>query len=297
MHFPTFGTLLGLAILSAICTILRLGRREGLDSGQLLDFSTWLLLVALVGSKVLMVISDWDYYRQYPGEIFSWSTFLSAGVFYGGFIAALLFAVWYIRLHHLPFWKVVDVYAPAISLGLGIGRIGCFAAGCDYGKPTSSAWGVVFTNPISHEISGVPLGIPLYPTQPIMSLTSLSIFAILMWRYSRKSRDGEIFVLYLALYAVARFFIEFLRGDEDRGFVFHHLLSTSQFIAILAFATAVWMALSLRHNPAIRGARGVGTTEGEGRGNRGDKKVRGEVVPSAGVKAAPMPRAPKRGRD
>jgi phosphatidylglycerol:prolipoprotein diacylglycerol transferase len=297
LHFPTYGALVVLAILAAICTILRLGRREGLDSGQLLDFSTWLLLVGLLGAKVLMVLSNWDYYRQHPGEIFSRSTLLAGGVFYGGFIAALLFAVWYIRLHHLPFWKVVDVYAPAISLGLGVGRIGCFAAGCDYGKPTTSAWGVVFTSPIAHEVTGVPLGIPLYPTQPIMMLASLSIFAFLIWRYPRKSRDGEIFVLYLALYAVARFFIEFLRGDEDRGFVFHHLLSTSQFIAILAFATAVWMALILRHKPARQRAGTAGTSESREHVNRGDKKVRQEVAPSARVKAAPMPHAPKRGRN
>jgi phosphatidylglycerol:prolipoprotein diacylglycerol transferase len=296
-HFATYGTLMVLAVLAAICTILRLGRREGLDSGQLLDFSTWLLLVGLVGAKVLMVLSDWDYYRQNPGEIFSRSTFLAGGVWYGGFIAAVLFAAWYVRLHHLPFWKVVDVYAPAVSLGLGVGRIGCFAAGCDYGKPTTSAWGVVFTSPIAHEVSGVPLGIPLYPTQPIMMLASLSIFGILLWRYSKKSRDGEIFVLYLALYAVARFFIEFLRGDEDRGFVFHHLLSTSQFIAILAFATAVWMALILRHKPARQRARGVEKTEGEGRGSPGDKQVRDEVALSARAKAAPMPHAPDRARD
>ena len=175
LRFPTYGALMVLAILAAICVVLRLGRREGLDSGQLLDFSTWLLLVSLLGAKVLMVLSDWDYYRRYPGEIFSRSTFLAGGVFYGGFIAALLFAVWYIRLHHLPFWKVVDVYAPAISLGLGVGRIGCFAAGCDYGKPTTSAWSVVFRDPFSHEVSGVPLGIPLYPTQLYLSLASLSI--------------------------------------------------------------------------------------------------------------------------
>ena len=296
LRFPTYGALMVLAILAAICVILRLGRREGLDSGQLLDFSTWLLLVALLGAKVLMVLSDWHFYRQNPGEIFSRGTFLSGGVFYGGFIAALLFAVWYIRLHRLPFWKVVDVYAPAISLGLGVGRIGCFAAGCDYGKPTTSAWSVVFRDPFSHEVSGVPLGIPLYPTQIYLSLASLSIFAFLWWRYSRKSRDGEIFVLYLALYAVARFFLEFLRGDEDRGFVFHHLLSTSQFIAILAFATAVWMALILRRKPARQQAWGVETTEGGGRGNLGDKKVRDEVAPSARVKAAPMPHPPKGAR-
>jgi phosphatidylglycerol:prolipoprotein diacylglycerol transferase len=286
-----------LAVLAAMWTILRLGRREGLDSGLLLDFSTWLLLVGLLGAKVLMVISDWGYYRQYPGEIFSRDTFLAGGVWYGGLIAAFFFAAWYIRLHRLPFWKVLDVYAPALSLGLGLGRIGCFAAGCDYGKPTTSAWGVVFTNPIAHEISGVPLGIPLYPTQPIMMAASLSIFAILMWRYRRKSRDGEIFVQYLVLYAVARYFIEFLRGDEDRGFVFHHLLSTSQFIAILALAAAVWMALILRRAPARRQAVGAVTGGGAVGGESRKKQAREVVAPSPTIKAAALPRTPKGARD
>jgi prolipoprotein diacylglyceryltransferase len=130
-----------------------------------------------------------------------------------------------------------------------------------------------------------------------MSLTSLAIFAILMWRYPRKSRDGEIFVLYLALYAAARFFIEFLRGDEDRGFVFHHLLSTSQFIAILALATAVWMAVILRHKPARQRAGSAEGSESRGRGNLGEKRVHDEAAPSARVKVAPMAHAPKRARD
>jgi len=96
---------------------------------------------------------------------------------------------------------------------------------------------------------------------------------------------------------VARFFLEFLRGDEDRGFVFHHLLSTSQFIAILAFATAMWMALTLRRKPARQQAWGVATTEGGARGNPRDKKVDEDVAPSARVKAATMPHVPKRARE
>jgi len=297
IHFPTYGAVMVLAILAALCVIVRLGRREGLETGLLLDFSTWLLLVGLVGAKVLMVISDWGYYRKYPGEILSWPTFLAGGVFYGGFIAAFFFAAWYIRFHHLAFWKVVDVLAPAVSLGLGIGRIGCTAAGCDYGKPTTSAWGIVFTNPYAHEISGVPLGIPLYPTQPIMSLASLSIFAILIWRYSKKSRDGEIFLLYVVLYAMARYFIEFLRGDEDRGFVFHHLYSTSQFIAILALAAAVWMALILRRRPALQPGPAAEATKGKRRESLTTKKVRDAVAPTVKAKAAPMPHAARRGRN
>jgi len=294
LHFPTYGAMLVLAILAAIWTILRLGKREGLDTGQLLDFSTWLLLVALLGAKVLMVVADWDYYRQYPGEIFSRSTFLAGGAFYGGFIAAFLFAVWYILHHRLPFWKVVDVYAPAIALAHSVGRIGCFAAGCDYGRPTASAWGVVFTDPYSHEVSGVPLGVPLYPTQPIMSLTSLAIFAVLMWRYSKKTRDGEIFVLYLGLYAVTRFFTEFLRGDEDRGYVLHHLLSTSQFISILVLAAAVVMACMLRRHPARPAAAGASNPQSAGSPNSKGKKMGAGSAASAAVKSAMMPPAPKR---
>jgi phosphatidylglycerol:prolipoprotein diacylglycerol transferase len=268
-----------------------------LDTSQLLDFSTWILLVALLGAKVLMVLSDWDYYRQFPGEIFSRNTLLAGGVFYGGFIAAVFFSAWYIRVHHLPFWKVFDVYAPAIALGQSVGRLGCFAAGCDYGKPARSALGVIFRDPFSHEVSGVPLGIPLYPTQLYESLAALAIFAFLLWRYSRKSRDGEIFVTYLALYAVARFFLEFLRGDEDRGFVFNDLLSTSQFVAILAFVAAVWMALMLSRKPATSGALGFQASEGKGRGTSGEKKMVDAAEPSPKFKAATVARAPKGTRD
>ena len=251
-QLPTYGVLLVTALLTAIYTIVRQGKREGLDSGRLLDFSTWLIVVALVGAKVLMIVTDWGFYWAHPSEIVSRSTLLAGGVFYGGFIAAVLFAVWYTRLYRLPMWKVFDVYAPSIALGLGIGRIGCFSAGCDYGKPTTSALGVVFTNPLAHEVAGTPLGIPLYPTQLLESLACFLIFAILIWKYRTKRYDGQIFILYITLYAVARFGIEFLRGDEDRGFVFNHLLSTSQFIALLALAAAAGLYWYL-HRPRAEG--------------------------------------------
>ena len=237
-HLPTYGFLLAWALLAAVYTVMRLGRREGLDEGRLLDFSVWLIIVGLLGAKALMIVSEWSYYRHNLGEILSWSTLQAGGVFYGGFVAATFFAWWYVKAHHLPLLKVFDVYAPAIALGQSVGRLGCFAAGCDYGKPTASFLHVVFTNPTAHEVTGVPLGVPIHPAQLYESLATLTIFGILLWQYRRKSRDGQIFLLYLALYAVARFFLEFLRGDEDRGFVFHHLFSTSQFIAFLALVAA-----------------------------------------------------------
>ncbi len=237
-HLPTYGFLLASALFAAVYTVIRLGRREGLDEGRLLDFSVWLIIVGLLGAKVLMIVSEWSYYRHNLGEILSWSTLQAGGVFYGGFLAATLFALWYVRAYHLPLLKVFDVYAPAIALGQSVGRLGCFAAGCDYGKPTKSFLHVVFTNPTAHDVTGVPLGVPLHPAQVYESLATLTIFGILLWQYRRKTSDGQVFLLYLALYAVARFFLEFLRGDEDRGFVFNHLFSTSQFIALLALVVA-----------------------------------------------------------
>ncbi len=257
-RLPTYGVLMVAALVAGIYAVLRLGRREGFDLNRLFDFSTWLIVVSLVGAKVLLILTGWRYYWKNPGEIVSWSTFQAGGVFYGGFIAAVLFALWYVRVHRLPMWKIFDVYVPAVALGLGVGRIGCFAAGCDYGKPTDSLLGVVFTNPWSHQITGVPLNVRIHPTQLYESVASLVIFGILLWWFRRKKHDGQVFVLYLALYAVARFFLEFLRGDEDRGFVFNHMFSTSQFIALLALATAAGLTAYFHRR---RGESGLAAQE------------------------------------
>ncbi len=255
-HLPTYGTLLVLAILAGIFTAIRLGRRVGLDSGLILDFCTWVMLVALVGAKVLMVLSEWSYYRDNPGEIFSLSTLMAGGVFYGGFLAALFFTLWYVQVQKLSFWKMADVLVPGVALGQSIGRLGCFSAGCDYGKPTQVWWGVVFTSPFAHDVAGVPLGIRLHPTQLYESFATFLIFGILLWQFPRRRREGGLFLIYVGLYAVARFFLEYLRGDADRGFVFHHLLSTSQFIALLVLAgvatAGIWRRAHPRGGPAPR---------------------------------------------
>ena len=157
---------------------MRLGRRVGMDSAQILDFCTWAILVALVGAKVLMVLTEWSYFRAHPGEIFSFSTLMAGGVFYGGFLAALFFTIWYVRVQKLSFWKLTDVLAPAVALGQSVGRLGCFSAGCDYGKPTTAPWGVVFTSNFAHEVAGVPLGVRLHPTQLYESFGNFGNFRL-----------------------------------------------------------------------------------------------------------------------
>ena len=241
--------MLALAFLLGIYTAIRLGRRGGVSSAQILDFSSWVIIVAVIGAKVLLVLTLWSYYGDHPGEIFSFATLKKGGVFYGGFLAALFFTIWYVRVRKLSFWKFADVLAPSVALGTSVTRLGCFSAGCDYGTPTTVPWGVVFTNALAHENTGVPLGVRLHPTQLYESLTTLVIFGLLLWWFPRKKQDGDIFLGYLGLYAVGRFSLEFLRGDEARGFVFHHVLSTSQFIALLVLAGIATVFIWRRVHP------------------------------------------------
>lgn len=247
LQLPTYGFLLALALVAGLYVAIRLGRREGLDTAQVVDFSTWLIITGLIGAKIYMILTGWRFYTAHPGEIFSLDTLEAGGGFYGGFIGAALFAVWYVRSHRWPLFKVFDAFAPAVAIGQCIGRIGCFAAGDDYGKVARhSSLAVVFTNPYSHQMTGVPLGVPLYPVQLFESALTLIIFLILIELYRHKKRDGEIFVAYMMLYAIARFFLEFYRGDPDRGFFFNGLLSTAQVVAIAAFILGIILIFLLR---------------------------------------------------
>ncbi len=247
-QLPTYGLILACALLAALYVALRLGRREGLDPAMLLDFSVWLIISGLIGAKIYMILTGWRFYAAHPGQILTLDTLEAGGGIYGGLIGGALFALWYVKSRRLPLAKVFDVFAPAIAVGQCIGRWGCFTAGDDYGKPAHhSFWGVVFTNPSAHAMTGVPLGIPLYPVQLFESAATFAIFLILLWLYSHKSRDGQIFVAYLMMYAVARFVLEYYRGDPDRGFFFHGLLSTPQVIGIVAVVIGFVLLYALHH--------------------------------------------------
>src|SRR5438128_8645082 len=178
------------------------------------------------------------------------SLLTSAGDFYGGFIGGLVAAAIFFGRHPpVPFWRAADVCAPAIALGQAIGRIGCFMAGDDYGRPAHVPWAVTFTDPRAAQIGGAPLGVPLHPVQLYEAAVCAALFVVLLQLTRRKQFDGEVILSYTLLYAVARFVLEFFRGDADRGFIFGGLLSTSQFIAVLLapVAIALWMARRRAH--------------------------------------------------
>src|ERR1051326_8765871 len=155
-YIPTYGVLVAAAFLAALAIASKLGRARGLNKDALMNLGIYCALAGIVGAKLLMLALD-PYYRKNPAEILTLSTLQSAGIWYGGFIAALVFAFFYMRSQHLPFLKTSDVFAPGLAIGHSIGRLGCFAAGCCYGKPTHLPWAVTFTNPDANQIVGTPL--------------------------------------------------------------------------------------------------------------------------------------------
>jgi phosphatidylglycerol:prolipoprotein diacylglycerol transferase len=238
--FHTFGLFLAAAYFAALWWLMRGVRRDGLDSNRAASLGLWLIIGAILGAKALMVIRTLPDYLAHPSELWSLSTIQSAGDFYGGFIGSLIGALIFFHRHpDIPRWHMADLSGPAIALGQAIGRIGCFMAGDDYGRPTDLPWAVVFTHPDASEIGGAPLGIPLHPVQLYESFTCFLIFLFLVWRTRRKRFHGEIILTYTLLYAFARFLIEWVRGDADRGFVFAGMMSTSQFIAVIAVVICI----------------------------------------------------------
>ena len=227
----TYGLLLAAAFISGIWVASHNARKSGISPDLIWNMGLVVIFSALVGAKLLLLISDFQYYSQNIREIFSLSTLRSMGVYYGGLLLALASAALFLAKKHLPFWTTADLAAPGIALGQAIGRIGCLSAGCCYGKPTHLPWGITFTDSYAYNNVGVTLNVPLHPTQIYESLGALSLFVFLMWRLPRKHTNGLILLEYLILYSILRFVIEFFRGDE-RGFVLYGLLSTSQFIAV-----------------------------------------------------------------
>lgn len=238
----TYGVLLAAGYLAGLQLALVRARRRGMDGSRVMDLGVYLIISALVGAKLLLLVVDFEHFRNNPTDIFS--LVRSAGVFYGGLILAVGVAFWYLRRHRMPVWTTCDVFAPGIALGHVIGRIGCFMAGCCYGSHCDRPWAVTFTDPLAAANVGTPLGVPLHPTQLYEALAELVILVGLL-AFERKGRafPGRTFWVYMLLYAVSRFLIEFYRGDA-RGVVLG-ILSTSQFISLILAPLSIIMLILL----------------------------------------------------
>ena len=235
--------ILATAYLTGIWLLRRRALREGLPEAKIFDLSLYILAAAILGAKLLLVAVEWRHYLARPRDLVD--VLQSGGVFYGGLICATVVAILYMRKHDLPAWKVCDMAAPSVALGEAIGRWGCFAAGCCYGKQWHGPWAVTFHDEFARNQVGTPLNVPLHPTQLYLSLNAFLIFLVLTWAWKRRSYDGEIFWLYVLLYAITRGVLEIFRGDLVRGFVIPGVLSTSQFIGLVAALASVGMMFVL----------------------------------------------------
>lgn len=230
----TYGLLLACALLVAISFAARLAETDGIPRKTSWDLGFIVIISSIIGAKLLLVLTSLDYYLAQPSRLVSVEFLQAGGVYYGGFLGAVAGALIFTRLNpKIPFWRIADAAAPAIPLGQAIGRMGCFAAGCDYGRPTDLPWAITFTNEYTHRIVGTPLHVALHPYQLYEAGATLVLCLLLYRSFRRRSFVGQTFSLYLMGYGAIRFFLEFFRGDADRGFVLGDLFSTSQFISIL----------------------------------------------------------------
>jgi phosphatidylglycerol:prolipoprotein diacylglycerol transferase len=220
-----YGTMMALGVLAAVLITMYRGKKRGFSQDAILDIALYGVLGGLVGAKLLYVLVEIPNIIS-GAESFS-DIIVNGFVIYGAIIGGAGAAYIYCRVKKLSFIKHFDLIAPAIAVAQGIGRIGCLLAGCCYGAETSSKLSLVFP-----EGAFAPSGVHLHPTQIYSSLGDFAIAAVLFIFYARKKnrKDGQTAILYVAMYSIGRFFMEFLRGDA-RGEV--GILSTSQFIAII----------------------------------------------------------------
>ena len=263
--FPvnTYGVFLALAFLAAIFTTVKLAERDGLPKEKIYDLCLWLLLASLVGSKLLMLFTEPEY-RANPKLLFSLDFLRSGGVFYGGLIGAIIAGFLLMRHWKLPWWKTADACAPGIALGNFFGRQGCFSAGCCWGKPTTLPWGVQFTE-AGHEITGVPTGVHLHPTQLYESFAMLIVFFFLLWLHKKKKFSGQVILAYVVIYATIRFLIEFVRNDprgDVLGLTTLTGLSTSQLIGlVVGIGALILLIVRWRRSNATFGLQPTASAE------------------------------------
>jgi len=204
--------MIALSFAVGILLALRRGRRRGFDPTAIADLSIVILIASIVGARLLYILPYWDEFAAHPARIFAvWRGGLTM---YGGLVAAVAASAVFLVKKRMPFWDVSDVVAPSIALGLALTRIGCFLNGCCFGLPTTVPWGVRFP---PHSMAGSEFyGIHLHPTQLYDSLVGFVLLGILLvTERLGRLRNGRLFLLFVGLYGVSRFFMDQVRFYES----------------------------------------------------------------------------------
>ncbi len=252
----TYGLLLATAFLVSTALLARLLEREGVARARAWDLGFVVIVSALLGAKLLMVATNWSYYSSDFSRLLSLEFWQAGGAFFGGLLGALLGSYLYVRrVPGLSFWTVADAAAPAIALGQTIGRLGCFAAGCDYGSPANVPWAVTFSSDYAHRNVGIPLNVPLHPVQLYEAAGALVLFFLLLRVHGRRRFRGQVIGLYFVGYGVLRFVNEYFRGDRVPGFGIDGLVSVHQLISLLLALAGISIYLAFRSRPLSHPSR------------------------------------------
>jgi phosphatidylglycerol:prolipoprotein diacylglycerol transferase len=255
LKISTYGVLVAIGLLTAYILVLKLSEREGLDTKKVDNLFIITVLSGILGARIAFSVENWEQL----GSLWEVFAIWKGGVsFYGGLIGGIIGAFIGIKLFKLPVWKVGDVAAPSLAIAHAIGRLGCTAAGCCYGRPvadvSSNSVGIHFMDrfPFFYIVfpqgGTAPYGVPLYPTQLMEFVGNLLIFTILILVYRRKRVDGEVFALYMLLYGTERFLLEFYRGVTPPlpGIG----LTWNQVVSLILILASITLFLLLRRIPA-----------------------------------------------
>lgn len=224
-----YGLMIAIGILAAYFVGEYRAKKYGLEADHVFNYVIWCVVGGFAGSKLLYFATNIKNILDNPDFLYH----LTDGwVVYGGIIGGIFSAMLYSKIKGLKFLKYFDMLIPSVALAQGFGRIGCFLAGCCYGRETDSPFGIIF-----HESQYAPNGVRLVPAQIISSGLDFLHFFILIWYAKRKKADGQIGGLYLILYSIGRFILEYYRGDLIRGNV--GILSTSQFISVFTVIAGI----------------------------------------------------------
>lgn len=232
-----YGLMIGIGFLSAYLLSDYRAKKKGLDPDHVFGLAVWAIVIGLISAKLLYYITTIDEIMKDPKLLLD---IANGFVVYGGIIGGIMGGYVYCRKYKLDFLKYVDLIMPAVALAQGFGRIGCFLAGCCYGMETDGPLAIVFQNS-----AYAPNGIPLLPTQLISSAFNFAHFFVLTWLSGKLKKDGQVGAMYLIIYSMGRFVIEFFRGDLIRGNV--GVFTTSQFISLFAAAAGVLLFMISRN--------------------------------------------------
>lgn len=251
----SYGLLLAVGFLLAIQIFVHRGKRRGIPEDSLHTVSLVILILAIVGGRGLFVLTHWSEYANDLWGIFRlWEGGL---MLYGGYILAIAGSIAYVRRAGLPLWKMADAAAPAMALGIGIGRLGCFLNGCCFGLPTTLPWGVKF--PSGSYASYTFPGMPVHPAQLYLAIAGILLFFVLL-RMDRAPRfDGWLFWTAVAVDAVLRFGIDFTRYYDQTSFlgkVGDLSFNINQILSVFLFVTSLVMLRILSRRSREAGLEG-----------------------------------------